>query len=208
MSAEDPGRPNRPGILDPAKIRWATDVPPEWWRNSHRLAPDPAAFTDTAGRFSAPDMPRKVLYLGLDPVACFWESGLGRDLNSRMLDDLNIAQSDLEDRYEYVVRIKPAALKIFNAADAVARRSIGAKTSACFSADHAVARNWARALMNAGADGLLYDSTRQSPGLCLALFDTPAAQKALGSFRKVGSAYQNPKLLANLIAENVAIVGS
>jgi hypothetical protein len=42
----------------------------------------------------------------------------------------------------------------------------------------------------------------------LPLFDTPAAKKALRSFRKVGSAYENPKLLASLLVENVAIVGS
>ncbi len=63
--------------------------------------------------------------------------------------------------------------------------------------------------MNASADGILYDSTRQSLGLCRALFGTPATTKALGSLRKIGAAaYDNPKLLASLIAENIAIVGS
>ncbi len=78
---------------------------------------------------------------------------------------------------------------------------------ACFSADHTVARRWAGALMDSGADGILYDSTRQNPGVCLALFDTPAALHALGAFRKVGSSYENPVVMAHLIAENVAIVG-
>lgn len=207
MSVEDPGRPHDRGVLNATRIRWAADIPAEWWRNSHRLARHPAAFTETAGRFSAPGLPRKVLYLGGDPVACFWESGLGRDLNSRLPDDLNITQTALEDRWEYVARINPRGLKIFHAADAAARRSVGARTSACFSADHAVARRWAEALMKSGADGILYDSTRQSPGVCLAVFDTPAALRSLGAFRKVGSSYENPAVMAHLTAENVAIVG-
>jgi len=208
MSVDDPGRPNEPAVLDPAKIRWATEVSAQWWRNSHKMAPSPCVFTDATGRFSAPGLPNKVLYLGANPVACFWESGLGRDLNSRMPDDLNIAQSDLESRLEYGVQLNPTGLKIFNATDSAARRSIGARTSGCFSADHKVARNWSKALMDAGADGLLYESTRQSPGLCLALFETPATQNALGPIRKIGSAYEDAPLLASLLAENVAIIGS
>ncbi len=57
--------------------------------------------------------------------------------------------------------------------------------------------------MKSGADGILYDSTRQSPGVCLALFDTPAALRALGAFRKVGSSYENPAVMAHLTAEKL-----
>lgn len=207
MSDDDPGCPNEPKVLDPARIRWASEVPAPWFRNSHKTTPEPCFFTNAIGRFSAPDLPHPVLYLAANPVACFWESGLGRDLNSRMPDDLNITQSDLEDRMEYKVLLKPAGLKIFNATDPAARRSIGARTSGCFSAGHKVARAWAKALLEAGADGVLYESTRQSPGLCLALFGTPVARKALGSTRKMGSSFENAPLLASLLAENVTIIG-
>ncbi len=183
-------------------------MPEKWWRSSHKAASDPLVFTSAKGRFSAPSLPHAVLYLGANPIACFWESGLGLDLNSRMPDDLKIAESDLKDRYEYTIKLKADGLLIFNATDAAARRSVGAKTSACFSADHAVARTWAAALAHVGADGILYESTRQSPSLCLALFETAAAKGRLSGSRKVGSAYDNAPLLAQLFAEGVATIGN
>ena len=207
MPVEDPGRPNLPGRFDSRKIRWELTVPVEWWRNNQKALRLPQAFTQTNGRFSGPDLPCGVLYLGANPAACFWESGLGRDLNARMPDDMAISESDLKSRWEYRLRIKPKGLLIFNAGDAVARRSIGAKTAACFSSDHAVSRLWAKALMNAGADGILYDSTRHSPGQCLALFQTKAAAASLSAVRKIGSSYENSKLLAGLFAEGVSIIG-
>ena len=207
MPVEDPGRPNLPGRFDIRKIRWEQTVPVEWWRNNQKALRLPQAFTQTNGRFSGPDLPYGVLYLGANPAACFWESGLGRDLNARMPDDMAISESDLKSRWEYRLRIKPKGLLIFNAGDAVARRSIGAKTAACFSADHAVSRLWAKALMNAGADGILYESSRHSPGQCLALFQTKAAAASLSAVRKIGSSYENSKLLAGLFAEGVSIIG-
>ena len=155
---------------------------------------------------SAGLLPYGVLYLGASPAACFWESGLGRDLNSRMPEDMAFSESDLKSRWEYHLRIKPRGLRIFNAGDAVARRSIGAKTAACFSADHAVSRLWAEALMNAGADGILYESTRHSPGLCLALFQTKASMASLSAARRIGSSYDNSSLLAELFTEGVSIM--
>ncbi|MDD5201431.1 MAG: RES family NAD+ phosphorylase [Terrimicrobiaceae bacterium] len=208
MSADDPGKPNPPGRINAQKIRWEEDVPGKWWRNSHKAASAPFAFTSAESRFSAPSLPHAVLYLGVNPIACFWESGLGRDLNSRMPDDLKVAESDLKDHFEYTIKLKTTGLRFFNATDAAARRSIGAKTSACFSADHALARAWAEALMNSGCDGILYESARQSPGLCLALFDTPAIKGKLSGSRKVGSAYDDAPLLAQLLAEGVVIVGN
>jgi len=207
MPVEDPGRPNLPGRFDSRKIRWEQTVPMDWWRNNHKALRLPQAFTKTSGRFSGPDLPYGVLYLGANPVACFWESGLGRDLNARMPDDMAISESDLKSRWEYRLRIKAKGLRIFNGADATARRSIGAKTAACFSADHAVSRLWANALMNAGADGILYESTRHSPGQCLALFQTKAASACLSAVQRIGSSYDNSNLLAELFAEGVSIIG-
>ncbi len=205
-SADDPGRPNGPGRITGKNIRWAEKVPTRWWRNSHQNCPDPFAFTKTVARFSGPDLPHRVLYLGANRIACFWESGLGRDLNSRVPDDLTVAESDLKDRYEFTANLKTGGLRIFDATSAAARRSVGAKTSACFSADHAIARSWAAALMTAGADGILYESTRQNPGLCVALFDNAATKGRLLSPKKVGSAYDDAELLAQLFAEGVSIV--
>jgi len=207
MPVEDPGRPNPPGRFDSRKIRWEQTVPADWWRNNHKALRLPLAFTKANGRFSGPALPYGVLYLEANPVACFWESGLGRDLNARMPDDMAISESDLKSRWEYRLRINPKGLRVFNAGDAAARRSIGAKTAACFSADHAVSRLWAEALMNAGADGILYESARHSPGLCLALFQKKAATASLSAARRTGSSYGNSRLLAGLFAEGVSIIG-
>ncbi|MEI8386638.1 MAG: RES family NAD+ phosphorylase [Verrucomicrobiota bacterium] len=206
MPVEDPGRPNPPGHFDSRKVRWEQTVPADWWRNNQKALRLPLAFTKANGRFSGPALPYGVLYLGASPAACFWESGLGRDLNSRMPEDMAFSESDLKSRWEYHLRIKPRGLRIFNAGDAVARRSIGAKTAACFSADHAVSRLWAEALMNAGADGILYESTRHSPGLCLALFQTKASMASLSAARRIGSSYDNSSLLAELFTEGVSIM--
>lgn len=207
MSVDDPGKPNRPGTITPDKIRWEENVPESWWRNSHKAAPIPFAFTRSKGRFSASDLPFPVLYLGADTISCFWESGLGRDLNSRMPDDLKIAESDLKDRFEYSAKLETTGLRIFNANDPAARRSIGAKTSACFTADYAIARQWAKALMEAGADGILYESTRQNPGRCLALFETKSVKHKITAIKKVRSAYDDAPLLASLITEGVSTIG-
>jgi len=207
MPVEDPGRPNLPGRFDRRNIRWEQVVPVDWWGNHHQAMRLPQAFTHSDGRFSGVDLPFSVLYLGDNPAACFWESGLGRDLNARMPEDLAISESDLKSRWEYRVRIRSKGLRIFHAGDAAARRSIGAKTAACFSADHAVSRLWAKALMNAGADGILYESTRHSPGQCLALFRTKATIAIRPLVRRIGSSYDNSKLLAELFAEGVSIIG-
>ena len=207
MSAEDPGKPNLPGKIDPRKILLQENAALSWWRNSYRQAPSPLAFTRTQGRFSGPELPHAVLYLGADPIACFWESGLGRDLNDRMPGSRIISESDLKNRIEYRVRIKSKKLSLFNATDAVARRSLGAKTAACFLADHSVSRAWAKELMTTEVDGILYESTRHSPGLCLALFETEAALASLSLPIKVGSSYDNATLLAALFQEGISIIG-
>jgi len=207
MSVEDPGKPNTPGDLDAKRIRWEKTVPQSWFRNAHATAKTPLAFSDALSRFSGPDLPYRVLYLGANPIACFWECGLGRDLNARMPGNRAISEQDLKNRLEYRVMIKPKALRIFNASDAAARRSVGARTVGCFSADHAVARPWAVGLMAARADGIMYESTRHSPGVCLALFETKAALACLSTFRKLGSSYDNATLLAELFAEGVSIIG-
>jgi hypothetical protein len=207
MSVEDHGRPNPPGQFDIRKIRWEQAIPVDWWRNHPKAHPLPLAFSQTTGRFSGPNLPFGVLYLGANPVTCFSESGLGRDLNARMTHDLAISESDLKSRFQYRVKIEPQSLRIFNASDAAARRSIGAKTAACFSADHAVSQMWAKTLHGAGADGILYESTRNSPGLCLALFQTNASKVSLSKARKICSAYDDVNLLASLFAEGVSIIG-
>ena len=207
MSVEDLGRPNPPSQFDIRKIRWEQAIPVDWWRNHPKAYPLPLAFTQTTARFSGLDLPFGVLYLGANPVTCFWESGLGRDLNARMPDDLAISESDLKSRFQYRVKIETKGLRIFNASDSAARRSIGAKTAACFSADHAVSRMWAKALHGAGADGILYESTRHSPGLCLALFQTNASKVRLSKAHKICSAYDDVNLLASLFAEGVSIIG-
>ena len=61
--------------------------------------------------------------------------------------------------------------------------------------------------MNAGADGILYESTRHSPGQCLALFQTKAASASLSIVQRIGTSFDSSNLLAELFAEGVSIVG-
>ena len=202
----DAGAPHLPDPLDPAGIRWEQSLPTTWWRNSHVRAPDPLSFTNTVSRFGEPSSTLKVLYLGSDSVTCFWECGLGRDLNSRMPGDRVITERDLLDRLEWVVNIDTKELKIFNSAGSTALRSIGAKTVACFTADYATARRWAAALVAAGAQGILHPSTRQHSGTCLALFESDATVACLSAPRKVRYSYDNPDLLAHLLLRERVIL--
>jgi hypothetical protein len=211
MSADDPGKPQRPGDLRHAKILWERSVASSWWRNSHRFASDPMVFSKALARFSGPTLPFYTLYLGSTDIVCFWECGLGRDLVDRYLSDRTISSKDLEDRIEYEVLLESTALatlKIFNASDDAARRSAGAKSSASFLADHDIAREWARALHVEGAGGIMYPSARSSTGVCLALFSPTATSRIISDYKKSGSSYTNPRLLAQLITESVTVLRS
>jgi RES domain len=162
-------------------------------------------FSNADGRFSHPTLLFKTLYLGSDEVTCFWESGLGRNLISRFANDRTIPADDLISRIEYVVSLNPAGLRLFNANDSAARRSIGAHSIACFLSSHGVARQWAQALFTIGAHGILYPSTR-SDGTCLALFESSESRRALISRRKIRNSYENAELLARLFLEGVRTV--
>src|SRR3979409_819263 len=76
---DDPGRPNSPGSIDAGCIIWERLVPRRWWRSSHAKASKPLAFSNASGRFSDPKLAFETLYLGSDPITCFWECGLGRN---------------------------------------------------------------------------------------------------------------------------------
>jgi hypothetical protein len=156
-------------------------------------------------RFSGPTLPFYTLYLGSTEIVCFWESGLGRDLADRYLSDRTISGKDLEDRIEYQVLLESTALatlKIFNAFDDASRRSVGAKSSASFLADHNVAREWARALYAEGCGGIIYPSA----GVCLALFSPAATSTIISDYKKIRSPYANPRLVAQLITENITVL--
>jgi hypothetical protein len=177
-----------------------------WWRSAHRKAASPLEFSNARGRFSGPGLPKRVLYLGEDPVACFWECGLGRDLLKRSLGAREVTRAGLMDRMEYRVGLRTTTLRLFDTTNPAAWRKIGASTMACFTGDHAVSRTWAAALMGGWArlDGLIYRSARHSTSLCLVLFETAAALGALKSSAKaVRSSWQNHGLLASFLAEGV-----
>jgi hypothetical protein len=116
--------------------------------------------------------------------------------------DRTIPADDLISRIEYAVSVNPAGLRLFNANDSAARRSIGAHSIACFLSSHVIAREWARALFSVGAHGILYPSTR-SDATCLALFESPETRRALVSRRRIRNSYENAELLARLFLEGV-----
>jgi RES domain len=204
-AGDDHGVPNIPDRIDPASVVWESTVQKNWWRNAHQKAPDPLQFSNADGRFSHPTLLFKTLYLGSDEVTCFWESGLGRNLISRFVNDRTIPADDLVSRIEYVVSLNPVGLRLFNANDSAARRSIGAHSIACFLSSHRLARQWAQALFTIGAHGILYPSTR-SDGTCLALFESSESHRALISRRKTQNSYENAALLARLFLEGVRTV--
>lgn len=204
MSA-DSGAPNLPGSIDPDRIAWEGAISEKWRRNSHRGASAPLAFSNAIGRFSGPALPFKTLYLGSDSITCFWESGLGRDLDERFPFDRTIAEDDLHARLEYTVVLDSTGLRLFNTNDSAARRSIGAHSVACFQADHVTSRQWASALFSAGAHAILYSSAR-SDGTCLALFESAATCGALGAPIPACCCYDNAGLLASLFRERVRLL--
>jgi hypothetical protein len=209
MSVDDLGKPLPPGDLRRANIHWEESLALSWWRNSHRLASDPMVFSKVLARFSGPTLPFYTLYLGSTEIVCFWESGLGRDLADRYLSDRTISGKDLEDRIEYQILLESTALatlKIFNAFDDASRRSVGAKSSASFLADHNVAREWARALYAEGCGGIIYPSARSSAGVCLALFSPAATSTNISDYKKIRSSYANPRLVAQLITVNITVL--
>jgi hypothetical protein len=204
-AVDDPGAPNPPGVIDSTCVVWEKSIYKKWWRNAHEKAPAPLKFSNAAGRFSHPTLPFKTLYLGSDSITCFWESGLGRDLVKRFPTDRTISEDDLIARIEYAVSLNSTGLLLFNANDSAARRKIGARSIACFQADHAVSRQWAHALFSAGAHGILYSSTR-SGGTCLALFESTATFRSLASPRRVRHCYEDAPLLASLFREGVRLL--
>jgi hypothetical protein len=206
-SGADAGKANLPGVLTPDQVRWAKTTAKTWWRNTHKKAPTPLAFSNAPGRFSDPKLPFKTLYLGTDAITCFWESGLGQNLALRFPSDRTITEDDLKARVEYRLSLESASLLIFDAEDSAARRSVGAHSLACFLGDHFTSRQWAQALNNAGAHGILYPSARGN-GTCLALFESAAASSAVSSPKKVASSYDDAPLLASLFREGVRLLSS
>jgi RES domain len=204
MSA-DPGIANLPGVLDSAGIVWAEEVKKKWWRNAHEKASAALAFSNSVGRFSHPRLPFKTLYLGTDSITCFWESGPGRDLALRFPSDRTITENDLAARIEYTASLDSTGLRLFDASESAARRSIGAHSSACFGSDHLTSRRWAQALFHAGVHGILYPSTR-SDATCLALFESAATQRAIRLLKRVRRSYDNASLLASLFRERVRLL--
>jgi hypothetical protein len=204
-SVGDAGVPNAPGVFDSSAVIWERAVLKKWWRNTHEKAPSPFAFSDAPGRFSLPTLPFKTLYLGSDPITCFWESGLGRNLIKRFPADRTLTDRDLMSRIEYTVLLSSTGLRLFDANDSAARRSIGAHSIACFQADYRISRLWAEALISAGAHGILYSSAR-SDGICLVLFESSETKSALTSLKRIRNCYENAPLLASLFRERVRLL--
>jgi hypothetical protein len=114
---DDPRRPNSPGSIDAGCIIWERLVPRRWWRDSHAKASKPLAFSNASGRFSDPKLPFETLYLGSEPITCFWECGLCRNLNARFPSDRTITEDDLVSRIEYLLTLNPDPLRVHDIHD-------------------------------------------------------------------------------------------
>lgn len=140
------------------------------WTRMFNRAQDPIFFNNRPGnRFTPPDGPWQVLYLGDSTRTCFLET-FGDELYSGRN---RIARSRWESRG--IAEIAVPTAKVCDLTDDRILAALGVDKGALYATDLTVPQAWSRAIMEhpAGFEGILYAS-RFGEGKCLALFDTPA----------------------------------
>lgn len=126
-------------------------------------------------RFSHPDAPGGLLYLGEDVETCFWEC-----FGDGILDPgSTLARVDLENRRLSRI-ISQGRFKICDLTDLSTRRTLGLDLSALKHTELDVPQAWGLAIQSHSekADGLRYFS-RFTGRPCLALFERPGTAAKL-----------------------------
>jgi hypothetical protein len=163
----------------------------------------------SSSRFSHPDSPCAVLYLGESKETCFWEA-FGEELLDTMAGQKRgIAEESLEIRH-FVEFTPPSNLRVLDTRDGRALQALGADHTT-FKMPYAIAQTWARALMEhpGQPDGLLYESrlAPDGPRQCLALFDRLRLKRPGAIHAKdLGPMSEDVELLALLLREEIVVL--
>jgi hypothetical protein len=180
------------------------------WRISHGKAPLLDWSDNEEARFSRPDLPFKVLYLGMTKETCFWER-FGEEIRDQALGSRALSERILAERVwkTWTVGARDR-LRCLDLTKAETLRRLGADGST-FLSHYGITQARSKALMEhpAEIEGLIYNSRLNTPGPCLAIFDRPrlAAKPDLFSMAVSGvRPVADPELLALLLREQIALL--
>jgi hypothetical protein len=140
-----------------------------YWRFTHEKAPAVEWDSRATSRFSHPDHPCPVLYLGDHRFVGFWER-FGDDLLDMRPSHRAIARMLIEERVWKRFKVTES-LRMLDVRSPEALRAISADDGT-FRSSYAITQPWGRALMEhpAELDGLIYQSRLDPPHHCLAIF--------------------------------------
>jgi hypothetical protein len=179
------------------------------WRISHEEAPLVDWSASAEARFSHPDLPFKVLYLGMSKETCFWER-FGEEIRDQAPGARAISRKLLAERVWKTWKIDgDDALRCLDLTDMTTLRAMGAD-AATFLSSYGITQAWSKALMEhpAGIDGLVYASRLNAPDRCHAIFARPPLAANPTLFALAVSAVRpidDPELLALLLRENIGL---
>ena len=179
------------------------------WRISHEKAPLVDWSASCEARFSHPDHPFKVLYLGMSKETCFWER-FGEDIRDQPLGARAVSAKILGERVWKSWKISTDdGLRCLDLSDMKTLRAIGAD-GATFLASYGITQAWSKALMEhpGRVEGLIYPSRLNAPDRCLAVFGRPelAAQPSLFSMAvSEPRPIDDPDLLSLLLREGIGL---
>jgi len=175
-----------------------------YWYRIARLGPLYFS-SDSNVRFSCPGIPGGVLYLGHDPETCYWEV-FWDSLASRE-EELRLPKKYISERKVHRARIT-RTIKVFDAANPVLLKAIGANGVGCFNGPYDVARTWTAHLYawDPTLDGIRFPSARAGGGINLALFGGRVAPKDI-AFEKGGTSLERDAAITKLILrENITLI--
>jgi hypothetical protein len=193
-----------PGLLPtPAFASVALDIKTvpagaEFGRIYRKTFPDPLGFGKNPSRFSDPrrrvaDNRFGVLYLGSSLKVCFLETVL-RDERDGIVGQLEIAESELDDRRYAEIRVRERLQLLDLTSDGPVR--MGIPSDVARSRGQALARKWSVAFHDhpRSLDGIIYPS-RLNGESNLAIFDRAVRKLELARERDLKHAARLPDVL-------------
>lgn len=166
-----------PADLAARSIPLRDDLAARDWFRIGLAVHDPLYYSTSDGwRFSSPAMPG-TLYLGDAAETCFWEV-FWDDLVSRAPAERRLDERKVRDRTLWEMPL-PRQVRVVDTTSAAVLRTIGAH-GGTFGGPYEMCQRWAAALRAhpSAPDGILYESARDKPHLCLALFAERTAHDA------------------------------